>query len=151
MFEALFKYTPADYARSELVYTGDWPAWLIVGLALGAFLLVGLFLFRRRRSASWVQLLSVGFLQLSMLATLIWVLLQPTLTTERLREGENAIALAVDNSASMSYGVEESRFAAALRSLATVTDADGAPRFAIRHYELGPSARAVPSFTASLP
>ena len=151
MFEALFKYTPADYARSELVYTGDWPAWLIVGLALGAFLLVGLFLFRRRRSASWVQLLAVGSLQLSMLATLIWVLLQPTLTTERLREGENAIALAVDNSASMSYGAEESRFAAALRNLATVTDADGAPRFAIRHYELGPSVQAVPSFTESLP
>ena len=30
MFEILFKYPREDFARSELIYAGDWPTWLLV-------------------------------------------------------------------------------------------------------------------------
>jgi uncharacterized membrane protein len=151
LFEALFKYPRADFARGELIYAGSWPTLLVSALALAAIVLVVLFLYRRRRQASWPQLTAVGALQLAMVALLLWVLMQPTLTTERLREGENAIALVVDNSASMAYGVDESRLAVALRNLAAGSDASGQSDVAVRHYELGSSAVSVPSFTETVP
>ena len=36
MFEALFKYSREDFARSELVYLGEWPDWILYGLAFVA-------------------------------------------------------------------------------------------------------------------
>ena len=149
MFEALFKYSREDFARSELLYLGDWPAWVIYGLGVVAFISVVTLLYFRRGSAGWRQLAAVGALQLSMVALVVWVLLQPTLATDRLREGENTIALVLDNSASMAHDRPVSRFSSALQSLSGVLQDDDAPDLTIRYYELGASANAVESFVAS--
>ena len=150
MFEALFKYSRADYARSELVFNGDWPVWMPYVLVVVAIIGITTLLYYRRGNARWYQLAAIGVLQLSMVALVIWVLLQPTLTTDRLREGENTIALVLDTSASMSYGAPESRFQNALQSLSGALQND-APNLSVRHYELGTSARTVESFVASTP
>jgi len=150
LFEALFKYSRADYARSELVFNGDWPVWMPYVLAVVAIIGIATLLYYRRGNARWYQLAAIGTLQLSMVALVIWVLLQPTLATDRLREGENTIALVLDTSASMSYGTPESRFQNALQSLSGALQ-DDAPNLSVRHYELGTSARSVESFVASAP
>ena len=81
MFEFLFKYSRADYARSELVYLGDWPAWLLTGLVIAALVAIATGLILRRRQARWYQLLAVGGLQLAMVALIAWALFEPTLAT----------------------------------------------------------------------
>jgi uncharacterized membrane protein len=151
LFEALFKYSREDYARSELILAGDWPTWILSVLAIVAVVTISTLLYFRRGHARWHQLLTIGLLQLAMVALVIWILLQPTLTTDRLREGENTIALVLDNSASMSYGTPESRFQAALNSLSGALQADDIPDLSVRHYELGTTARAVDSFIDSAP
>lgn len=151
MFEALFKYSREDYARSELVYLGDWPAWALYGLALVAAVAIATLLYYRRRDARWHQLAAIGGLQLAMVGVVIWALLQPTLATDRLREGENAIAMVVDASESMTHGEGASRFEVALNALSNVLTGNDAPNMSARYYEMGPSARPVDSFTESVP
>ncbi|MDH3441950.1 MAG: VWA domain-containing protein, partial [Gammaproteobacteria bacterium] len=151
MFEALFKYSLEDYARSELVYLGDWPAWSLYGLVIVATGAIAALLYRRRRDAHWYQLAAIGSLQLAMLGVVIWALLQPTLATDRLREGENAIAMVVDASESMLHGDGRIRFDVALSALSDVILGDDAPDMTARYYEMGSSARPVDSFIDSTP
>jgi uncharacterized membrane protein len=150
LFEFLFKYSHADYARSELVYLGDWPAWLLTGLVIAAVIAITTGLILRRRQARWFQLSAVGALQLAMVALVAWALFEPTLATDRLRDGENAVALVVDTSESMAHGEPDTRFEQALASLAVVLDGDS-PDLAVRHYEMGATARPVDSFINSTP
>jgi uncharacterized membrane protein len=135
LFEFFFKYSLPDYARSDLVFTAEWPTWL---LPLGAAIAVaGLstMLWRQRRSATLGQLLSVWALQLAMLALVGVLLLQPALKTEQLKPGENTVALVIDNSASMAYGEGRRRFDVARESLAAAIPLDStgltAKRYAI--------------------
>jgi uncharacterized membrane protein len=151
LFEALFKYSREDYARSELVYLGDWPAWLLYGLPVIALIGIAVLLYLRRGNARWFQLFSIGALQIAMLAVVIWALLQPTLATDRLRAGENSVALVLDASESMAYGVAQSRFQTSLQSLSGALEDGDMPDLSIRHYEMGSSASGVDSFTGSAP
>jgi len=146
LFEALFKYPRDDFARSELTYTGDWPVWLLVLLMTVALAGISWLLYRRRRFVPWPQMLAVSVLQLAMLAVVIWVLLQPTLSTEQLRSGENTVALVLDQSESMAYGGAQSRLQQALRSLSISPADDAALDISIQHYELSDRARPVDSF-----
>ena len=149
MFEILFKYPRDDYARSELVYTGDWPGWLLVLLAAFAIAGISWLLYRRRAAVPWPNIAVVWMLQLAMLAVVIWVLRQPTLTTEILRAGENTVAIVLDNSESMGYGETESRLQQASRSLSASLSQDRAPDLSVQHYELSDRARPVDSFLES--
>mgnify|MGYP001823612067 FL=1 len=92
MFEFQFKYTRADYARSELVYLGEWPAWLLYGSVIVAVVGAIAALWLRKQDARWYLLAAFAVLQCAMIGLVAWVLLQPTLATDRLREGENAVA-----------------------------------------------------------
>ena len=151
MFEFLFKYPREDYARSELIFLSHWPAWVLIVLAAIAVTGISLFLYRRRSFVRRYQLATIWMLQISMLVVVLWVLAQPTLSTERLRAGENTVALVLDNSESMAYGVAEPRFEQALKSLSGVLQADAALNLSLRHYELGATAAEVTSFTDSRP
>ena len=135
MFEFLLKYPRQDYARSDWVFMSDWPSWLLVLLAVGAAGAITYLLVRRYRTASIGQLLVVWTLQIAMAAVVFIVLLQPALKTEQLKPGENTIALVVDRSESMAYGLPTSRFETAIGALeeASRADEDGlaAQRFAV--------------------
>ena len=146
MFEVLFKYPRADFARSELVYAGDWPLWLLVLLVTLALAGISWLLYRRRRFVPLPQMMAVWVLQVAMLALVIWALQQPTLSTEQLRAGENAVAFVLDNSESMAYGGTESRLQQAMRSLSISLAADSALQLSVQHYELSDRARPVNSF-----
>lgn len=151
MFEILFKYPRSDYARSELIYAGDWPGWLLVALTVVALIGISWLLFRRRGTASLSQLTIVWLLQVAMLAVVLWALQQPTLSTEQLRAGENAVAFVIDNSESMAYGESEPRLAEAIRSLSASLSQDNLLNLGVQHYELSDRARPVDSFLATEP
>ncbi|MCH8070507.1 MAG: hypothetical protein IIA09_01060 [Proteobacteria bacterium] len=149
MFEFLFKYPRDDYARSELIYTGDWPPWLLALLIIAALAGISWVLYRRRDFARPPQMLAVWLLQLAMLAVVIWLLQQPTLSTEQLRTGENVVAFVLDNSESMAYGESESRLQQAMRSLSATLADDSSLELSVQHYELADRARLVSSFLES--
>lgn len=151
MFEALFKYPRDDFSRSELVYAGDWPTWLLVIMVVGALAGICWLLYRRRRFVSVPQMAAVLVLQATMLAVVVWVLLQPTLSTEQLRAGENAVALVVDQSESMAYGSADSRLQQAVRALNTPLAGERGLALAVQHYELAGRARAVDHFLDTVP
>lgn len=151
MFELLFKYSREDYARSELIFVGNWPQWLIYGLVV-LFVVAGVAgLYRRRGNSSLSQLVTIGLLQALMVALVVVMLLQPTLTTERLRDGENSVALVLDNSESMAQGNGNSRFVAARKNLTEAVASEDAPNLTLRHYELGESSVAVESYLETVP
>lgn len=149
MFEALFKYSREDYARSELIFAGDWPVWLLFGGTAIVLACIVTLIYYRRGNARWYQLVTIGALQAAMLAVIVWLLFEPTLATDRLRDGENTIALVLDNSASMAYDAPDTRFDIARRSLAEVQRFDGAPALTVRFYEMGAAASPVESFAGS--
>lgn len=122
MFEFLFKYTRPDYARSELVFTAEWPPWVLGTIAVIAVLGITAMLWRHRARATALQLAAVWLLQVAMLAVVGIVLLQPALETEQLRAEENSIALVVDYSESMAYGGDSRRFDIAIDNLTGAVD-----------------------------
>jgi len=151
LFEALFKYSLEDYARGELVYLGQWPDYIFI--LLGALAVAGItaLLYLRRGQVRPHQLAAIGLLQLAMVVVVLWALGQPTLATDRLRDGENTIALVLDSSASMHYGAPQSRFVAAQQNLAKVMQDGGLPGLSVRYYELADRSRSVDSFVDSQP
>jgi uncharacterized membrane protein len=149
LFEILLKYPRSDYARSELIYAGDWPTWLLVMLVAAAIAGISWLLYRRRGAVPFSNIAVVWLLQVGMLAVVIWVLQQPTLSTETLRAGENAVAFVLDNSESMAYGESESRLQQAARSLSTSLTQDGSLELSVQHYELSDRGRPVDSFLES--
>ena len=151
MFEWLFKFSREDYARSELVYLGEWPTGLLILLAFAAAAGIAFLLYRRHRRARLWQLVLIGALQLAMLGVVAWALMQPTLATDRLREGENAVAVVVDASGSMAYGEPSSRFDLALGSLNDALADEELPDLVARYYEMGAGSRPVDSFVESAP
>ncbi len=146
MFEFLFKYPRSDFERSELIYAGDWPSWLLVLLVIIAVAGITWLLYRRRGAVAYSHMVVVGLLQLAMLAVVIWMLRQPTLSTEQLRAGDNAVAFVVDNSESMAYGESESRLTAAVRTLGDSLAQDDLLNLSVQHYQLSDRARPVDSF-----
>jgi len=150
LFEFLFKYARADYARSELVLTAEWPAWLLLLLAAVAVVGITAIIWRRRRDAAAWRLLTVGALQFSMLVVAAMILLQPALKTEQLRPGENAVALVIDESASMAYGAGERRFDTAAAALGDAVDVDSTG-LSLLHYAISDDAIRTTEFSSRQP
>ena len=101
MFEWIFKFTPAEYARGELLFSSDWPlAWAWALFALGAAALAGLAWTRGRALGLW-RLAAVVLLQWAMLAAVLAVAWQPALLLKTLQAGQNAVAVLLDTSSSM--------------------------------------------------
>lgn len=121
LFEWLFKYTRAEYARGELLLTADWPlAAAVVAFIVGAALLAGFAWWRGRRQLGWPRLAAVVALQWAMLALALLVLWQPALLLKTLRAGENSVAMLLDTSASMALrDPEQPRLQQAQAALAT--------------------------------
>jgi len=150
VFEALFRYPRSTFERGEIVFTAGWPEWLVPLLAVLGVAIIVSFLVRSRKRAASRQLLIIGVLQTALLALLLWVLRLPALETEKLREGENAVALLLDTSASMRYGTERARIDDARRGLEMVVAGDGLD-LKLRRYEFDQLPRPVDAWSAGDP
>ena len=106
MFELLFKYSRATFERGELVFASGWPIWLLLLLCAGAAAFVAFGLIRRHVALAPAKLVTLGALQVALLALLFVLAWRPALVTQTLRPQENSVAVLVDTSASMLYGDE---------------------------------------------
>ncbi len=150
MFELLFKFPAEEYARGELVFAADWPAWLVAGLGLAAAAGIA-FVLARRRQAPPAARLAVGVLQLALVALVLVLLAEPQLRTESLKPGQNALALVLDTSASMAYGEAESRLTAAGRALEAAGAALAPLDVTVIRYGFADAARRLETFAGEVP
>jgi uncharacterized membrane protein len=152
VFEWLFKYTRAEYARGELLLSGDAPlAWLIATLAVGGCVLAALAWYRGR-ALGWTRLGGIVLLQWAMLALVLVELWQPALLLKTLRAGENAVALLLDDSASMALRDPQlSRMTQAQTVLADPALAALTNEFKPRRYRFASAAESIDSFAAAEP
>ena len=110
MFELLFKYSRTTFEQGEFLFASGWPVWLLVVASLAAMTGIGYSLLQRRDALHLGKLIALAGLQIAMVTLVLVLLWRPALSSDRLRAEENAVALLLDTSASMSYGeAEESR------------------------------------------
>lgn len=106
MFEWLFNYPAAMFAKGQFVLLGIWPRWILALLIVLAGAGLGLLIWSRRaqftsRMRGW-RAGVVWLLQFSLAALLLLLLWQPAITVAELKPQQNVIAILVDDSRSMS-------------------------------------------------
>ncbi len=115
MIDFLLKYPQIIYDQGELIFAREWPTWIaitcfiIIVLAISAMLLI------KRSSLRLSQILTIWVLQVLLVMVVLVVIWQPAIMTEKLRAGDNVIAMMLDTSESMNYTEQgESRMQTAL-------------------------------------
>jgi len=103
MIELFFKYPRSIFNDSEFIFASGWPLWIIPLLLLAFFVTLLAIMARRPGNMKVYQLGVIGFIQLLMLAVVLVVVWQPALVSERLLSGENAVAIMLDTSGSMTF------------------------------------------------
>jgi len=156
MFEALFSYPYAAFARGEWVLLGRWPPWLLGLLMLvSAALLAALMLLRTARGPMQLRWWRVAILWAleSVLAALLLVLLwQPALAVTELQPRQNIIAVLIDDSRSMALSEDgSSREAQAVKALQDGALAQLQQRFQTRLYRLDSGVTALPNLAQLQP
>ncbi len=106
MFEWLFKYPAAVFAKGQFVLLGSWPRWILALLIVLAGVGLGLLIWSRLSQAtlrmrSWRAGI-VWLLQFCLAALLLLLLWQPAITVAELKPQQNVIAILLDDSHSMS-------------------------------------------------
>lgn len=103
MFEFFFKYPRSVFSDSDFILASGWPVGLLVVAAILFLVAVSVMMARRPGNMGWGQLAAIGILQSLMFAVVLIVLWQPALVSERLLRGENAVAVMLDTSGSMTF------------------------------------------------
>jgi len=103
MIEFFFKYPRSVFNDSEFIFASGWPLWILAILLFAFFVTLLVIMARRPGNMKGYQLGTIGFIQLLMLAVVLIVVWQPALVSERLLSGENAVAIMLDTSGSMTF------------------------------------------------
>ena len=103
MFEFFFKYPRAVFSDSDFIFASGWPLGVLVAAVAVFAVAVAVMLARRPGNLGWGKLATLGLLQCLMVAVVMVVLWQPALVSERLLRGENAVAIMLDTSGSMTF------------------------------------------------
>ena len=144
MFEFLFKYSRTTFENGEFLFAREWPLWVLVLAALAAAVVIGHSLMQRRATLHPARLFVLGLFQLALVAVMLALLWQPSLSTQTLRAQENSVAVVVDTSASMSYGEDDaSRLQQAVAALDDGVVEELAETFEMRLYAFSAASEAI--------
>jgi len=139
MFEFLFKYPPAIFAKGKLVMLAPWPVWLYAVLVLLAA--AGLYwnIMRERKTVlSNARSLAIWLAQTALLALLLFMLWHPAISVARLRPQQNVIAVLIDHSRSMGIADDgKTRLEQAQETLDKQLLPELSKKFQVRLYGLG--------------
>ncbi len=121
MLDYLLKYPQIVYDQGELIFAREWPVWIAIASFVVILITISVMLLAKRTTLRLPQLFCIWGLQLCMVLVVLVVLWQPAIMTEKLRAGDNVIAIMLDTSQSMTYSqADGSRMQEAL----TVIDND---------------------------
>ena len=150
MFELLFKYPRAVFAKGTLVLLGAWPWWVFVLLVLAAGAGLG-WLIRSKLPGASTQVKNwragvVWLLQFALAALVLLLLWQPAILVAELRPQQNIIAVLLDDSRSMSIADNggPTREAQAIKALEGGVLDQLQKKFQIRVYRLDRQISRVP-------
>lgn len=138
MFEFLFKYPPAIFAKGKFVLLSGMPVWLLVLLiaAVGG----GLFWNIRHRHSvlSTARSTAIWLAETALIALLLFMLWHPAISVARLRPQQNVVAVLIDHSRSMGIADNgKTRLQEAEDVLNSQLLPDLDKRFQVRLYEFG--------------
>jgi uncharacterized membrane protein len=151
MFEFFFKYPRAVFSDSDFIFASGWPLGVLVAAVAVFAVAVAVMLARRPGNLGWGKLATLGLLQCLMVAVVMVVLWQPALVSERLLRGENAVAIMLDTSGSMTFSDGgATRMVQAQELLTPESLEDIAEIYNILPYGFGATAAAMDTF-ANLP
>jgi len=149
MFEFFFKYPRSVFNDSDFIFASGWPLGLLVAAALIFLVGVAVMMARRPGNMGWGKLATIGVLQSLMFAVVLIVLWQPALVSERLLRGENAVAVMLDTSGSMTFNDGgTTRMVQAQELLTPESLADIGDIYNILPYGFADTASSMDSFTA---
>src|SRR5579863_4405494 len=141
MFEFLFKYPRAVFAKGDLVLLGGWPRWVLVIVLLAAA--AGLaWLIRSKLPQASPQVRNwkagvIWLLQFALVALVLILLWQPAIMVAELRPQQNIIAVLVDDSRSMSIADNgTTRESQAVKALQSGVLDDLQKKFQVRLYRI---------------
>jgi len=150
MFELLFKYPRAVFAKGTLVLLGAWPWWVFVLLVLAVGAGLG-WLIRSKLPGASTQVKNwragvVWLLQFALAALVLLLLWQPAILVAELRPQQNIIAVLLDDSRSMSIADNggPTREAQAIKALEGGVLDQLQKKFQIRVYRLDRQISRVP-------
>jgi uncharacterized membrane protein len=109
MFEFLFKYPSAVFARGTFVFLSGWPKWLLAVAFVAAAAALAALVWRTARGSSRMgvaRTVMVWLLQTAMAAVLLFLLWHPALSVATLKPQQNIVDVVLDNSASMAVDDE---------------------------------------------
>ncbi|HEX4274162.1 MAG TPA: glutamine amidotransferase [Bryobacteraceae bacterium] len=138
MFEFLFKYPPAIFAKGKFLLLSGWPLWLLLLLIVAAG--AGLFWNMRQRHGllSNPRAIAIWLAQTALIALVLFMLWHPAISVARLRPQENVVAVLVDHSRSMGIADDgKPRLQSAEDLLNNTLVPDLQKRFQVRMYEFG--------------
>jgi hypothetical protein len=141
VFQFLFKFPQAAFARGQLIFLSSWPSWVLwLACAAAAAGLAALIVWQLPPGASRshrTRAAVIWLLQSALVMLVLVLLWQPALSVSELKSQQNIVAFLIDDSRSMGIQEDgasrEARASAALQS--GVLDAI-ARRFQIRLYRL---------------
>ena len=151
MFEFLFKYPSAMFAKGELALLGAWPRWILVALFFAASAALAWRIYSRRPEAAanmrtW-RAAVIWLLQSALVAVLLLLLWQPAITIAELKPQQNIIAVMMDDSRSMSIADEGApRQVRAVEALDNGVLTELRKKFQVRLYRLDRGLSLVPDF-----
>ncbi|HEY7212878.1 MAG TPA: glutamine amidotransferase [Bryobacteraceae bacterium] len=150
MFEFFFKYPASVFSRGTFVLLGSWPRWLLYGGMLAAAFLLAGWIFARHRSMRpgfrYGRAAVLSAFQWVTVAVLLLLLWEPAVSVTTLKPQQNAVAVVVDDSRSMSLAdTGESRHTQAVDLLRDKLLKDLRNRFQVRLYKLGAGVERVAS------
>lgn len=147
MLEFLFKYSSEVYGQGQFIFANSWPVWVLILAFILSSLIIIYTLIKNRQYLSTPRLITIGFLQALMLVLVLLVVWQPSLLIERLRAGDNAIAMLLDTSESMAYGDNElSRIEQARTLAASKPVTDLKQEYQFKQYIFSDTSNEVESF-----
>src|SRR5258708_40155094 len=141
MFEFLFKYPRAVFAKGELVLLGAWPEWVLALFLLAAAAGLAWLIRSRLPQASphirnW-KASAIWLLQFALAALLLILLWQPAIMVAELRPQQNIIAVLVDDSRSMAIAENGvTRESQTVKSLENGVLGELQKKFQVRLYRL---------------
>ena len=136
MFEIVFKYPSAAFAKGQFVLLGKWPTWVLVLLAVVAALVIARLLVRRGGRPTR-QLATLWGLETALIVLLLLLLWQPALSVAMLKPQQNIVSLVIDDSRSMAVREDgSSRKDKVLSALNPSFLKDLQKKFQVRMYRL---------------
>ncbi len=138
MFEWLFKYPPAAFAKGHFVFLTPWPVPLLILLALAGAVLLFFQVRRNHGLLTGARPIAIWLLETALVALLLLLLWHPALSVATLRPRQNVVTVLFDHSRSMALAdTGTPRIEQAVRLWRDhLADSLGS-RFQVRSYEFG--------------